>query len=151
MGAWGKGTFENDAAVDWMSDLSEDGDASMVRGGLSTAADADRRIDSDRCCEALAACEIVAAVLGRSPSLPDNPRIAEQLPELAAFAIGATQDVDVLATRMPELIEDVELARRAVAAVVDPERSQLHGLWAETVFLQEWLAVVDNLRRRLAV
>jgi Domain of unknown function (DUF4259) len=68
---------------------------------------------------------------------------------LADFADGATEDVQVVAARMPELADDAELARRAAAAVVDPERSELYGLWAETESRQEWLAVVGELRRRL--
>jgi hypothetical protein len=152
VGTWGDGTFENDTAVDWILEVKERGDASTVRMALMAVAVADNAglLDAHIGCEALAACEIVAAALGLAPSAPENPRIAEVVPALAAFAEGATGDVEVVAARMPELVGDVELARRAVDAVLDSERSELHMLWSEENWTSpHWLAVVEDLRRRL--
>src|SRR5690242_14698988 len=119
MGSWGTGTFENDTAVDWIGDFADGaGDVEMVRTALTTVADASGYIDADHGCEALAACEIVAAALGRAPSAPENPRIADKLPMLTDWAEGATEDVELVAARMPELAGDVELARRAIAGVL---------------------------------
>ena len=151
MGAWGPGNFENDTAVDWISDV-EDGGAAVVQEALLRVADAGDYIESTEGCEALAAAELVAAALGRPPVAPENPEVAERVPELVEFAEGATDEAIDLAARMPELADFADLARRAVAAVVDPKRSELYQLWLEDGQPEdddEWIAVVNNLRVRL--
>ena len=37
MGAWGIGSFENDEALDWLSDLVASGDASVIESALAAA------------------------------------------------------------------------------------------------------------------
>lgn len=66
MGAWGHGSFDNDAASDWLGDLAE-GDVSLVGETLDAvgAAEKDEYIDADDACNALAAAELVAAALGK--------------------------------------------------------------------------------------
>lgn len=54
-----------------------------------------------------------------------------------------------LARRMPTLLEDDPLALAAISAVVDPERSELHWLREDTPSLHDWLATIEELRRRL--
>ena len=66
MGAWGPGSFENDAALDWAWELDEDLDASALRRAL--AAVYDGKTDE----EAVAAAEVVAA-LSAGPPPPRHP------------------------------------------------------------------------------
>ncbi|HVK86039.1 MAG TPA: DUF4259 domain-containing protein [Kofleriaceae bacterium] len=67
MGAWGTGAFDNDAACDWTSDLTEVDDLSLVEGTLSVAEEVDDdELDAGLGCEALAACEVVARLQGRT-------------------------------------------------------------------------------------
>ena len=69
MGAWGSGAFDNDAAYDWSSNLTDTdpGDLSFVEETLSTVEDAeDDELDLDLACEGIAACEVVARLQGRS-------------------------------------------------------------------------------------
>jgi hypothetical protein len=67
MGAWGPDAFDNDAACDWTSDLTEVDDLSFVEGTLSVAEEVDDdELDEALGCEALAACEVVARLQGRT-------------------------------------------------------------------------------------
>jgi hypothetical protein len=67
MGAWGPGAFDNDAAWDWSTDLTETEDLSFVEGTLNTAEEVDDdELDVELGCEALAACEVVARLQGRA-------------------------------------------------------------------------------------
>jgi hypothetical protein len=150
MGAWGAGTFENDAALDWMGDVRRGG-VSVVREALLKAANADERLDDSRCCEALAAAEIVAAVLGSPPQPPEPSRdVVQKAPMLADWAAAATEDAAVVARRMPELVDDVALARRAIATVLDPARSERYLLWSdEDGPAPDWIEAVEDIRQRL--
>lgn len=66
MGTWGTGAFDNDAASDWSSDLTDAGDLSLVEDTLSSAEEAEEdELDLDLACEAIAACEVVARLQER--------------------------------------------------------------------------------------
>src|SRR3954469_2358246 len=66
MGTWGTGAFDNDAACDWSSDLTDADDLSLVEDTLSSAEEADEdELSLDLACEAIAACEVVARLQGR--------------------------------------------------------------------------------------
>lgn len=127
MGTDGVGNFENDTAADWIGEIAAGGRVDDVREALERVAHAAGDIDAPHACEALAAAEIVAAVRGYP---------------------GDTQVTRAVARRMPTLIEDAPLALAAIAAVVDPKNSELYWLW-EGPYLAEWLAVVEDLQRRL--
>jgi hypothetical protein len=71
MGAWGSGTFENDTAEDWMDLLIASDGPEPIHDAFSEW-DAD---ESDSCCIALAAAEVIAAAAGRpADDLPDEIR-----------------------------------------------------------------------------
>jgi Domain of unknown function (DUF4259) len=66
MGAWGVGSFDNDAACDWAGNLAESDDLSPVHDALAEVLDTgDEFLDSDLACEALAACEVLARLKGK--------------------------------------------------------------------------------------
>ena len=70
MGAWGFGTFENDDAGDWLFDLEETNDLSLIEQTLTLE---DDYIEAPDGCNALAAAEIVAALMGKTRGcLPEN-------------------------------------------------------------------------------
>ena len=48
---------------------------------------------------------------------------------LSDFAEGATESVVEVAELMPEVADQADLARRALVALLDPEDSELYGLW----------------------
>lgn len=98
MGAWGAGPFENDDASDWVWELEDDSDASLIVAALTDACDpGEDYIDADVANNAVAAAEIVASARGqRHPALPSEavvwldaygPLITDQLVELARVAV----------------------------------------------------------------
>jgi hypothetical protein len=134
MGAWGTGSFENDAALDWLGEL-EGGGVDMVRNALDAVADADPEeyIDVDDASAALAAAEIVAAASGKG-----DDRVAKQK-KLVAWIAAHREEVRAA---------DVTVARRAVTRVI--KSSELQELWDEGGADNEWRPLVDELLRRLA-
>src|ERR1700759_4152917 len=73
-GAWGYQSFENDDAMDWISELTD------AKGGVTTlnkpfdaVIGTKGYLESPACCEAIAAAEVVAALTGHpSTKLPDE-------------------------------------------------------------------------------
>lgn len=130
MGAWGHGSFDNDAAGDWLHDLC-DGDPSLLIDALTVMADADvdAYLDSDVCCAALAAAELVAAALGKGEDRLDAQARTWLTEHHAA--------IDV----------DIGVARGAVERVF--RASELRDLWDENGADVEWHEDVRELLRRL--
>jgi hypothetical protein len=150
MGTWGVRAFENDDAQDWIYGVADGRDAALVHEALSAAADASY-IDAQEGCEALAAAELVAAALGHPCAGPDDATVAADGAGLAGDEARALATVIELAEQLPGLASHADLARRAVAAVGDLERSEVYELWAQDDPPAEWLGAVDDLRQRLSV
>lgn len=132
MGAWGEKPFENDAALDWLSEL-DGGGVAPVRAALVAAATAplEEYLDADEGTAALAAARLVSAALGeRQSSLP---------PEASAWLDAHDGSVTT---------EDAALARKAVERVLG-EESELRALWDETGPSNEWRADTESLLSQL--
>ena len=129
MGAWGYGPFENDAALDWLGELLAAKGWPPVASALVAVAGADA-LGADACSRALAACEMVAAKVGRPlPGLPVevNAWLAAVAPPDPALA-GA--------------------AREAIAAI--RRESELRDLWEEeTEHFASWCESLEDLKIRL--
>lgn len=132
MGAWGTGIFENDDASDWVYTLAEEEGIDALRPTLMAAADlfgiTEEILEEPAGSEALAAAEVVAALLGKpSINLPDEVsewvQGKEFCPELAFVALKA---VKVVLTN-----------------------SELKELWEESDEFNAWISVVNNLKERL--
>jgi len=125
MGAWGSGAFENDTAENWMDELIDADGPEPIRDALAEW-DAD---ESDSCCIALAAAEVIAAACGHpAEDLPDEVR--EWLDE-------------------HEFQPDAKLitkARELTAATL--KESELAELWEETED-DEWPQITQSLIGRL--
>jgi hypothetical protein len=130
MGAWSHEPFGNDDAGDWISELEQSKDLSVVEAALNAVTDdAEEYLQAPQCSTALAAAEVVAALLGRpSTSLP-------------AEAVGWTSGRSRPSTSL------VAKAKRAVSAVL--ETSELQELWAESEDYPQWQAGTKNLLARL--
>lgn len=140
MGAWGSGSFENDAAMDWAAGVKSIDDVRAPFDRLKRATDATKgkstsakyAADADYACELLAAAETVAMLMGRrSRDFPDD-----------------------LADRLADAGEPDNLlyhqARNAVLHVM--RKSELAELWAEGTEEggeNEWLAELTRLIDRL--
>lgn len=129
MGAWGVGTFDNDAALDWVATLDEGEGIDVLR---ATFADTfqDEYLDADNGCAALAAAEVVAALAGKpAASLPDS--VTNWV---------ARVEIELTPT-------DIALARRSVERVRAHD-SELLELWSEDD-PGEFLEVLYEIEERL--
>lgn len=137
MGAWGKGSFENDAALDWAASVQSIADVRRPFDQLKAAIDATEHgdayyIEVDHASELIAAAETVAMMMGRR--IPDFP---EDLEHRLADA-GEVDD------RL------VHQARNAVCQVL--RNSELAALWEEAVEAggeNEWHGEITALVDRL--
>lgn len=128
-GAWGVGAFENDTALDWLSEMS-DSDNSLVL--FKSAIDAPTRggfIDADICSNAIAASEIVAIAFNAS-----SEKYSEEI-----FSV---------AVSLKPLLNNEAVARaeKAVAICSGEPGSELKQLWNES---KEWSAYISGLQLRL--
>jgi hypothetical protein len=133
MGAWGTGTFDNDTACDWGYDLEESNDLSLVAAAFAEVLDSDEDyLDQNAACNALAACEVLARLKGnwgvRNPYTEAVDKWVEDHPQ----------------TPPPAL---VARGNAAIDRVLGDD-SELRELWDEGDD-GEWLAAVEDLRRRL--
>lgn len=131
MGARDTGTFDNDTACDWSYGLEETDDLDLVKSAIAAVLETgDEYLDSDLASEALAACEVIARLKGNWGA--QNPY---------------TETVDKW-VRVHPLIPSPDLVVRANEAIdrVLGENSELPELWEGN---EEWLAAVEDLRRRV--
>lgn len=131
MGAWGTGVFDNDDALDWVSELETEG-LQAAGGAVQTVLEgAPNYLEAPECAAALAAAEVIAALRGRpAADLPPEVRTWISRHSDAAPGEDLTQN-----------------ARRAVALVM--EGSELAELWAESDEVSQWRAAVADLQARL--
>jgi hypothetical protein len=135
MGSWGPDIFENDAALDWLGELEDNGDAARVAATLDRATVAPAEVLPEPAgSEALAAAELVAAA--RGVLLDDT--VAPRLERFADAHAGLAA-----------------LSHRALAAVEQvgtPGASELYARWHEGQDPDgehEWDAALRALKRRL--
>lgn len=129
MGTWGTSTFDNDAAADFAESFLEKPNEAVLYEALATAAEEEGQVDADDASVALAAAEIVAAILGKP---------AQDLPPGLIPAI-VHLDADG---------EDLrELAEQAVKVVL--EKSELQEQRAAGDEYANWQDLQQNLLTRL--
>ena len=130
MGAWGSGSFENDAALDWAGEVRSLDD---VRAPFERLGEVGSGfVDADLASEVIAAAETVAMLMGRrSGDFPDD--LAAQLADAGK--------------------PDPQLYHQARSAVLKVMRnSELAELWQEAAAEtsnNEWLASLTGLIDRL--
>ena len=133
MGTWGNGSFENDDAADFMADLTEVADLSLVSGALAAVLAAEDYLEAPEACLGIAAAEVVAAAAGR-------PTAAAQKEE---------ELTEWLARIAPEMSPD--LIKQAIQALdrIVGEQSELRELWEEADEADAWQATVMALKAKL--
>ena len=132
MGAWGAGTFQNDTALEWLAQLEDSSDDSLLRTAIEPAAAITRagELDSGAAAIALAGAEVVAAAKGQPGA--DLPEGLSGWLEQFGGAVG----------------DDLPIpARQAVERIA--ASSELKDLWDEAGD-NDWNEVVGDLRARLA-
>jgi hypothetical protein len=133
MGAWGMLAFDNDDANDWAYDLEDADDLSLVESAFKAVEEAEDYVEAPDASNALAACEVLARLNGKP-----------------GYQNAYTEKVDEWVAAHP-LIPPAELLGRADAAIdrVLGENSELRDLWSESDENGNWLAAVEDLRRRV--
>ena len=129
MGTWGMTPFENDGALDWLLDLQDAEDASLIEETFESALEDDEIVEGDD--ELVAAAEVVAAWLGHP---------AGELPEeVTAF-------LETMEKRKPSK-RLVGMATRVVRRLLKSEA--IRGKWEETDDLASWEQGLQDLLGRL--
>lgn len=136
MGAWGATLFEDDASLDWLDGDYAASGASAVASALDKAANCPvtEYLEVDDGAAALMAGEVVATAHG---DMPDE--ISQDMLERLNAHGSAVRD----------LPDGKRRARKALERVIS-DNSELHELWAESDDQADWVASVNDLRRRLA-
>ena len=132
-GGWDTGSFDNDDALDWIYELSESEDLSVVESALQNAVDASGYLEAPTGSAAIAAAEVVAALRGKPKS--ELPTEVTDWVRTHQFAVGS---------------DLVETARSAISAVRNSESSELAQLWSDSKELADaWEADLGDLLKRL--
>ncbi|MFI5096025.1 MAG: DUF4259 domain-containing protein, partial [Candidatus Acidiferrales bacterium] len=131
MSGWGTGSFENEDAQNFLGRLNSMG-IDDLRLLLARAADQDDYLEAMDSSIAVAAAEVVAALVAANDGALSAPR--QIVDWTSKNKAGAPPDL-------------VELARRAVERV--RTNSELKDLWLEADGLNEWSAALRELKERL--
>ena len=132
-GAWDTGPFANDDALDWVWELSESDDLSVIETTLNSAASSSGYLEAPTASMAIAAAEVVAALRGNP-----RPELPEEVNEWVQTHSVAVED-DLL-----------KVARQAVQNTRKREFSELAQLWMDSEELMDaWLSDLDDLLERL--
>jgi hypothetical protein len=136
MGAWGAESFANDTALDWLDDLVQAEDTQILGATLAGVADKAAYTElgtmmrMDRATEAIAAAEVIAALVGRPAS--DLPPIA------VAWAIAhPAPNLDRLCALATSTLDHIQ------------QDTELDDLWVEG-YSELWRAIIRDLRFRLS-
>lgn len=135
MGAWGLGSFENDDAADFLMDITDSGDLSLLREAIDNVLTSTEFVEAPDACQAIVAAEVIAAALGR--------------PTAAALQ---QEGLQRWVARLRPGIEPTlaQRAHDALTRILAPN-SELLELWEDTDELTEWQATVNELMQQLRV
>lgn len=133
MGTWSTGSFGNDDASDFLSELQGVEDLSAIEHAIEEAEESGAELGADVAAAAVAACEVLAALL-------------EQPGEDFEASTDASDWVDSVEVDVP-----ASLTSRAVRvlATVLGAGSELRQLWQESGEYEVWRRSVFDLRSRL--
>jgi hypothetical protein len=133
MGAWGFGSFDNDDAADFLADVTESGDLSLIREVLDNVLTSTEYVEAPDASQAIAAAEILAFAIGRPTPAAQQEQALEQW-----------------ISRLRPSVEPalVTQARDALVRILAPN-SELRELWEDADEFSDWRATVDELARQL--
>ena len=132
-GAWDTGSFDNDDALDWVWELSESNDLSVVEDAIQSAAVASNYLEAPTASTAIAAAEVIAALKGS----PRSVLPAEVTDWVKAHPLAVGDDL-------------VRTARKAIENIKNVESSELAQLWSESEEMAEvWHTDLGDLLQRL--
>ncbi|QGQ94233.1 DUF4259 domain-containing protein [Paenibacillus psychroresistens] len=129
MGAWGYGNLENDTVLDWVEELLETQDLSLISESIEMVLD-DSDLDTDTAAIALGAIEILAALQNR----PGKEKYDDELEEWINQQKGQGNNLLVI-------------AQKALGKIL--LESELKELWEESENFEEWVKTIKELEKRL--
>lgn len=130
MATWDYHNFDNDAAADFAETFRQRPNEAVLYEALATAAEEEGQLEAADASQALAAAELVAAIIGR----PAQDMPVGLLPAATQLDADGQEDLQ-------------ELAQEAVEAVL--RNSELQQRWAATEQYADWQALQQNLLARL--
>ena len=134
MGAWGKGTFENDTACDFAANVAEENGLVVLEQALDRVlASQTNYLEAPDAEEGLAAADIVARLKGSQG---------------AQTAYTAKIDAWVERSKMPPSEALLEKARRSITRILT-EPSELLELWRDSEDFEVWKSSVEEVSSRL--
>jgi len=132
MGAWGTGNFDNDTALDWVFELEESDDLSLVEQTIDTVLE-EEYIESFSAEEALVAIEVLARLQGN-------------FTEDDSYAEDVNKWVKEHPQEVPQSLR--EKAKKALKIILG-DNSELKDLWQETKEFDTWEKEVLGLYDRI--
>lgn len=140
MGIWGSGPLENDDASDWLDELLEDQEFSLLYQAFDDVIgeEAEEYLEIPECCNAIAAAEIVSQLAG----FPSNPPIVD------------TNEIKKLYEMLSHINCKDKLVEQAIKSVekimTDEENSELRqALEEDDSDFESWIAALQDLLSRL--
>jgi Domain of unknown function (DUF4259) len=136
MGTWSPEPFGNDTACDWSYELLDGTDLAAIETALDAVLGTfDAYLDADQACEAIAAVEVLAKLLGRGT-------------QTDSYTEGVDQWVSDNPQRpTPELLQK---ARRSIGRVRAKD-SELLYLWQEGSEADAWTVELEKLLLAISV
>lgn len=129
-GAWGHGSFENDAAMDWVLEISHSQDTDPLLNSFNDVL-ISKFIDADLCSRAIVSAEVIASL--KTADFANLPTA------LSKWAKMRTQEFE------PEM---PKLAQKALEYCKDTSRSELAQLWDESGS-RNWLLSLSAIEEKL--
>jgi len=134
MGTWAIDAFGNDDACDWLSELDETADLSLIESALdSLLVRGSEYVEAPLAWAALAAAEVIARLQGNWGQRDAYSAIADQWVERTGLR------------PPPSLASKAHLAIEQILA----DDSELRELWEESDERDAWLASVTALKGRV--
>jgi len=128
VGAWGTGSFENDYAADWLTELGTITPDDLTRT-FAQAIDNPGYLEAPAASVVVAAAEVVAALIS-SPAAG----VPEEIVKWTKNRHAATPELKALALRALDRVR---------------KNSELKDLWLEADGLNDWTAAIQDLQTRM--
>ncbi len=148
MGGWGTGSFENDDALDWLYNFSEDQSLTRVEKALEKIEGAAYKdYDWWDIFFAVAACEVIAAIKGRlSPDFPIQYINDKEAPNWEV----PVNRIDFSALE-PYLKPEITLrAERLLSQLKSEPKIHEGGMWIESTDYYQWINDLEELKNRIS-
>ena len=137
MGAWAVGNFENDDALDWVSDIIESSGIEKLLFPINSVLSNQEYLESSTCSEALVSIEIISAYKNA-----DCSNVPEEV------KIWLSTKKGFLFRKKPEFTSiHTELAKQALEKIISS--SELKDLWQDSEHFEEWCGIQNKLGQSL--